>query len=150
MTDEGGHGEERRSRTAELIEKLLQERQEVLVLYCRVAGLEPYERDPGIGGLLQEFCQLLVDYVAVGHFELYQRIADGNERRRGVQQLARNVYPGIAETTQQIIDFNDKYDGEVPRELFKDLAMDLSDIGERLAARIELEDQLIVALRPGV
>ncbi|MEK7840613.1 MAG: Rsd/AlgQ family anti-sigma factor, partial [Pseudomonadota bacterium] len=59
--------EERRGGTQLTIEKLLAERSEMLTLFCRVAGLEPFEHYRGkipAKELLQEFCQVLVDYLA--------------------------------------------------------------------------------------
>ena len=97
---------ERRSGTKQVIDKMIAERQEMLVLYERVAGIEPYAPDPPNADLLQEFSQVLVDYIAAGHFSLYERIADGKERRHKVIQLAGDLYPEIAETTQAAISFN--------------------------------------------
>ena len=61
---------ERRAGTHFTIEKLMAERTEMLTLFCRVAGLEPFEHHRGkipAKELLQEFCQALVAYLAAGH-----------------------------------------------------------------------------------
>ncbi len=137
---------ERRSATKEIINRLLAERTEMLKLYCRVAGLVPYGEKKGgkvAQKVLQEFCQVLVDYIAAGHFSLYERIVNGTERRREVARLANELYPRIAETTQITLDFNDKYDCGDQCELTMSFDNDLSRLGEELAARIELEDKLI-------
>ena len=60
---------------------------------------------------LEDFNQQLVDYTALGHFEIYERIIDGKERRGNIKLVADRVYPTISETTQLFVDFNDKYDG---------------------------------------
>lgn len=141
---------ERRRKSDELIAKLVGERTEMLVLFCRVAGLEPYSEKSVRGDvqkLLQQFCQILIDYMASGHFLLYERIAAGAERRTAVSALAAAAYPRIATTTQAALDFNDKYDCEDHCENLDGLTLDLSRLGEELAARIELEDQLLRALR---
>ena len=138
--------EERRSGTQNTIEKLVAERTEMLALFCRVAGADPYSNGNNHKApareLLQEFLQVLVDYLAAGHFSLYERIANGSERRRGIAELAQQLYPRIAETTQKALDFNDGYDGSnvVLGMSFHD---DLSKLGELLATRIDLEDKLI-------
>jgi len=128
-----------------MVEKLLAERQEVLVLFCKLAGLQPVpaeSRDQD----LQRFCELLVDYSAFGHFEIYERIIDGRERRNRVVEVARDVYPRIAEATEVAVEFNDKYDSS-DHELDLDrLDADLSKLGEELAVRIEMEDRIIDAL----
>jgi regulator of sigma D len=139
---------ERRERTKQTVAKLLRERQKVLVLFCQVAGLEPYTPDKHkpVLAQLQEFCQLLVDYSAFGHFEIYDRIGRGEERRTHVAHVAEAVYPRIVETTNAAVAFNDKYDpSDHPLSLDR-LSEDLSTLGQSLATRIEMEDRLIAAL----
>ena len=92
---------------------------------------------------LKSFSQTLVDYTALGHFEIYERIIEGKERRISVSQVANRVYPKISETTERFIEFNDKYDGVDDKESLLGLRDDLSKIGEALAERIESEDQLL-------
>src|ERR1043165_9410629 len=104
----------RRGGSREMVRKVLSERTEMFVLYCRLAGLTPYQGKPvktnGVHELLQEFCQVLVDYIAAGHFSLYERIISGTERRKEVADLAGDLYPRIAETTEAALAFNDQYD----------------------------------------
>ena len=138
--------EERRSRTSDTINKLLAERQQLLVSFCRVAGLEPYTLDKSLLTLLREFCQVLVDYVATVHFELYTRIDEGTERRAGVTAVAEQVYSRIAETTEMAVDFNDKYEVVNQEKLAQSLSEDLSSLGQVFASRFELEDRLFTAL----
>lgn len=146
MVDLEQQVQERRTGTQDLIYKLNQERTEMLVLFCRTAGLEPYHSSQPIQEVLQRFCQVLIDYVAVGHFTLYERILNGTERRQEVVRLAERLYPDIAETTDAAVSFNDKYDCEDHCEIGDGLSADLSALGEKLATRIALEDQLIAAL----
>lgn len=136
---------ERRARTRALIDKLLAERSQMLVLYWRVAGLAPYQSPEPAHELLEQFCQLLVDYVAAGHFGLYDRITNGTERRLEVADLAKKIYPRIAETTESAISFNDRYDAKRLEDP-QSLSHDLSSLGEEIAERIELEDQIIAAM----
>ncbi len=150
-TDSGNVGKiqhERRSGTKNVVDKLTAERAEMLGLFCRVAGLEPFkdEAQKHSPKVLQEFCQVLVDYIAAGHFSLYERIINGAERRRDTAKLAQELYPRIAETTEAALAFNDQYDTEEQRDEAPDLEQDLSRLGEQLALRIELEDQLLKAL----
>jgi len=137
--------QDRRAGSRDLAKKLVNERTEMLVLYCRLAGLDSHgeSRNGTLAHkLLQEFCQVLVDYVAAGHFSLYERINNGTERRRGIAQLADTLYPRIAHTTDSALTFNDKYDPEVS-VLSPGFFEDLSTLGEEIAVRIELEDQLL-------
>ncbi len=138
---------ERRARSRELTQKLVAERIEMLVLFCRLAGIESYSSEiRPVRELLEEFCQILVDYISAGHFALYERIIDGTERRRDVASLAEQLYPAIARTTDAALDFNDRYDRDDHRPMLENLPQELSHLGEQIAVRIELEDRLIAAL----
>jgi regulator of sigma D len=137
---------DRRTGTQDLVEKLLEERRQVLVMFCRVAGLEPYTAERPTIDLLQEFCQLLIDYSAFGHFEIYDRIASGRERRAKVVEVAQEVYGRIVEASEVAVEFNDKYDAGDHTLVLADLPEDLSVLGEELAIRIEMEDRIIDAL----
>jgi len=143
MSSEAQEQRERRNGTRTLIDKMLTERQKMLVLFERVAGVEPYADEMPNDELLQEFSQILVDYIASGHFGLYERISEGKERRRGIVKLAEELYPRIANTTQAAIEFNDVYEKANGESIGENLSTMLSKLGEELAVRIELEDQLI-------
>jgi regulator of sigma D len=136
--------ENRRTRQTHTINSLLQERQRVLVLMCDLAELESREvtTDTVIQNL-RNFNQQLVDYTAMGHFEIYERIVDGKERRGNIKLVADRVYPKISESTEVIVDFNDKYEGADESDSLTDLYRDLSSIGEAMADRIEAEDELL-------
>ena len=143
MSSEVQAQRDRRSGTRSLIDKMLSERQRMLVLFERLAGVEPYADELPNNELLQEFSQILVDYIASGHFGLYERISQGKERRRGIVNLADKLYPRIANTTQVAIEFNDVYEKSNGERIGANLTDLLSKLGEELAVRIELEDQLI-------
>jgi regulator of sigma D len=147
-TPQGKKDKERRTGSQELVQKLVTERTEMLSLYCQLAGLEPYGngKNPRVKNsqeTLQKFCQVLVDYIAAGHFSLYERIVNGTERRQQISDLAENLYPRIAKSTEAALDFNDKYDCGDHCEIAASFGDDLSQLGEQLAARIELEDKLL-------
>lgn len=146
MSSEKKKPADRRQQTKSAIDRLLEERQEVLVCYEQVAGIQPYNSKDQSPELLQKFSQLLMDYIAAGHFGLYQRISEGNERRRRVLAVAEKIYPSIAKTTEKALDFNDIYDKADKKKPFETVSGRLSDLGEVLAHRIELEDRLISAM----
>lgn len=134
---------ERRTQTSELINHMLDERKQLLTLLLQVSSLE-FDRPVELANeVLDEFCQVLVDYIAAGHFGLYQRIVQKRERRKGVADLAMQVYPRIEETTQLALAFNEKYDLDNGGIDLSGIQEDLSQLGEELTTRIELEDQLI-------
>lgn len=146
MSTKEKSGAERRQQTQMMVQELLQERQQVWSLYCAVAKLQPFSSDKPIESLVREFCQLLVDYISLGHFGIYRRITDGRERRIKVLDKAQELYPHITRTTDSAISFNDKYEKLSGAAIQTSLSHDLSRLGEQLATRIELEDQLIETL----
>ena len=89
---------------------------------------------------------MLVDCSAFGHFEIYDRIVTGRERRTQVVDVAREVYPRIKEASEVAVEFNDKYDASDHALDLRQLDRDLSKLGEELAVRIEMEDRIIQAL----
>jgi len=145
MSEGRADNNERRTRTREMVDKLLIERQEMLALFCQVAGLEPYTPGEMNQRKLRRFCQVLMDYMAFGHFEILARISRGEEKRSSVVKVAEEVYEKILEATEYAVAFNDKYDSPTDDEC-KQLQNDLSILGEELAARIELEDRLVAAM----
>ena len=136
--------DDRRSRLSHTINELLDERHQVLVGFCELAAMESSNSSLEQTLLkLKSFMQDLVDYTALGHFEIYQRIMDGNERRQSIRAIADEVYPVISRTTDYFVEFNDKYDGADDEDSLLPLANDLSMVGEAMASRIEKEDMLL-------
>lgn len=137
---------ERRARSHQEINDLVETRTGALALYSELASRQPFKPEQDTQRLLQTFCESLIDYTASAHFQLYRHIDEDRERRQPIRSIADEVYPNISNITQQILDFNDKYDCEDHCGDFSHLAHDLSDLGEKLADRIELEDRLIALL----
>ena len=146
MSTQEMSGAERRNGTQAVIEKLLEERKRLLVLYEQVAGVGPYADGLPSAEVVKEFSQLLVDYVAAGHFGLYERISEGQERRQRVVAVAQDVYDQIAATTDAAVNFNDTYDQSDQQGLTGALAAQIPQLGENLATRIELEDRIIAEM----
>jgi regulator of sigma D len=138
---------ERRARTRNEIKRLIAERNSVLSQFYNLAKhAEDSVNDiHNIIELLEEFCQELVDYLATGHFEIYRRIEEGNERRDEITRLADKIMPRISDTTQIAVAFNDLYENteNISEADIKQLPNHLSRLGKELATRIELEDQFI-------
>lgn len=141
---------ERRARTRKEIKQLIEERNSVLSQYYNLARItEDPETDlHNTADILEEFCQELVDYMAIGHFEIYRRIEDGSERRGEIVELAEKIMPRINDTTQIAIAFNDLYDdtSNLDDDAFDQLPNYLAKLGEELATRIDLEDKFINTL----
>ncbi len=124
------------------VDALLAERQRLLVAFCKLAGVEPFSDKRAVACLLQEFCQRLMDYSALGHFELLARFAGEDASSAKLEVLAES-YPSLAENTELAVRFNDQYDPSDHVLNLDHLERDLSAIGEALAARFELEDRVI-------
>lgn len=142
---------DRRSRTTKEIKQLIAERNNVLSQYYNLTNHiknVAAEDIESLKELLQEFCQDMIDYIATGHFEIYRRIEDGNERRHEILELSDEVYHKIINTTKIAISFNDLYDlsNEFNAEILRTFPNQLSELGENLAIRIELEDKFINTL----
>ncbi len=99
--------------------------------------------------VVKQFSEILVDYVSSWHFGVYEHLlAEADEFNDGGLDLAKEIDPKIRETTEQVLSFNDTY-SEKERLCVQDVAhlsQDLSKLGEVLAERFELEDQLIESL----
>jgi len=135
---------ERWGGVSDIIDRWLHERQEVLVVYCQLSEL--IDEDPlATEETLQHLCQLLVDYVSAGHFEIYDKLAQEG-REYGDQSAlaeAKTLFEELDKTTEYVLDFNDKYQETDDTD---SLNHDLSKLGEVLANRFEGEDRAIAML----
>lgn len=133
---------ERRQQAQHLVTELQQERHEVWSLYCQIAELKPFNGNTDIKLILKQFAEMLVDYVSLGHFGIYDRLLAGTERRESVLNNANAYYPEYSQTTEDVVSFNDRYDPDRKTLDLTDLEADLSRLGESLAKRMEIEDNL--------
>jgi regulator of sigma D len=136
---------ERWGGVSEIIDRWLEERQQMLVQYCALSGLDQDLSDLQRGEKLRSFCQILVDYVSAGHFEVYdQLIKEGREfDDADALQEAGKLYDVVDTTTEKLLDFNDKY---LETDDLSSLTTDLSLLGEALEVRFSAEDRLISVL----
>lgn len=140
--------QERRVESHNLINELVNTRNEMLTIFSELIEHRPFEQmDDDLPGLVERFCQALIDYTADAHFRLYRFIDERSERRRSIVNVANQVYPKILDSTQIILDFNDKYETTRSKDELGALSQDLSQLGENLAERIELEDRVIDAFK---
>lgn len=134
----------------DLVSKLLSARQESLVLYQKLANLEVLSQsEPLQRHLLQRFQDALVDYLALGPFQVYRALEDQptDSPYRRARELGRRLYGRIARTTQAALVFHDRYASAINQVGLSRLKQDLSRLGEQLAVRIELEDQIVAAVQ---
>lgn len=137
--------QERWGGVSEIIDRWLEERKELLVDYCELSNAVKNDQDEELGGMLRKLCQIMVDYVSAGHFEVYEQLmqeAKDFDDTEGLR-LAGGLYKTIDATTEDILDFNDKYQETDDLDA---LNADLSKVGEWLATRFEAEDRMIEVL----
>lgn len=149
MLDNCKTKEERWQGVQQLITRWLSERQELVVLYCSLSSIRNFSTESAASvKKLRLFCQILVDYTSAGHFEIYEQLL--NEAQTfddGSEALLEKLYPRIAETTANFIHFNDTYDtDEHCLNAIGRLKEALSSLGEDMATRFALEDELINTL----
>lgn len=140
-------GSDRRGSSLEKLDALVSSRTATLTLLADLATRQPFNPEPSMEKALREFCEALIDYTASAHFQLYRYLADNRERRTSVLNLADKLYPTIVETTDVILRFNDKYEAMSLDNSVEFLAVDLSNLGECLADRLQCEDEVIEAMR---
>ena len=127
----------------------LKERQELIVLYCKVDGLKQFSnQDTPISIRVQALCDVLIDYVSAGHFEIYQMLMKEAEQfNDDYQKTIDRILPLIQHSTELALDFNDQYSaGELGDNHMEKLARDLNQLGEKMVERFDLEDKLIDSL----
>ena len=133
----------------QLIDTWLQKRQELIVNYCQIAGLPPFDTNGQAlpsREAIQDFCNKLVDYVSTGHFEVYKEVVARCEQH-GKNSLAQieQIIPKITDTTDISLEFNDAY-AESDDDKLELFDQHLSTLIEGLEQRFELEDRLLNTL----
>lgn len=127
----------------------LKERQELIVLMCAINGLNEFTpRDVPTSTKIQAFCQVLMDYMSAGHFEIYDELLKEAESAENPNLMrAQALYPRLNSSTEAAVRFNDFYDtDEHCEELMANLPQELSDLGLLLEDRFQLEDEIISLL----
>jgi len=136
--------EERWSGVEEMVERWLEERQQLIVEFCAAGGVHEDETSEQLQQRLQKFCQILVDYVCAGHFEIYyQLIREAEEFQDGSANIAQNLLPELNENTAIAMEFHDQFVEANDDTDMSDLSKKLSKLGETMELRFEIEDRLI-------
>jgi regulator of sigma D len=146
MLDNCTDNKERWNAVENLLQNWLRERRDILVRYTAIAAtLSKSDDAEKLQSGLRDLCQLLVDYVSVGHFEVfYELIREAEAFADGSGKLANDIIPKIGDTTEVILGFDEKY--PLPVGAISDHSADLSLLGEILELRFELEDALIAGM----
>jgi regulator of sigma D len=141
MSDSKFSIEQEETSVRQLVAELQDERSQVWSLYCQIAELKPIFSSTEIRPILSNFLQLLIDYVSLGHFGVYEYLLTSPCQASRLA-YAEKLYPAFSSTTASAISFNERYDNGNRKFRVDNLARDLSALGENLAQRMELEDRL--------
>ncbi len=134
---------------SDVIDHWLEKRQLVVVEYCKLAALQPCSSKSSLSELpspkkLQCFCQDLVDYISEGHFKVYDMVmAKWQSTGFLATDEINKAYAEIVRTTDPLLNFTDQYAQISDNDELEGLDDDLSEVGEILETRFELEDYLI-------
>lgn len=136
-----GKNRSRWKTTDQVVMQWLQERQSLLIVFNELCHTHKDADIHTQSYLMQSFCQRLMDYVSMGHFKIFEKLADAQANcspTRG--ELDKNLVSRILNSTLYVLEFNDNYEKSPQTNR---LTEDLSELGQELAHRMDWEDQLI-------
>lgn len=137
---------ERWGGVSDIIDAWLEERQKLI---SHFVSLPNQSISNGLNDQLSLFCELLMDYLSSGHFEVYEQLLrEGSEFNDGSVEEAQKLFPMIQPTTDAALDFNDTYSNMADPTVqeIREFADRLSILGESLENRFSLEDEMIELL----
>jgi len=134
---------ERRLQTHKLARELFVKREHVWALREQLVSLQPYRPEQLLEPLVRHFCQELIDYISLEHFGIFHHLINGYENRGPVVAMTEEIFQQMVETTDTMLDFNDKIEATPTESLCLALPDELLILGDALALRVELEDSLI-------
>lgn len=131
----------------EIIDRWLKQRQHLIETWIVLRDRGEYT--PTDTPKIQHLCELLVDYVSVGHFNVYEQLALEAEEFKddSALKLLNELMPEIDESTEVALEFNDKYDTkEHCNAQLEALPFSMQPLSVVMAERFQLEDRLIKEL----
>ncbi|MGB0466976.1 MAG: sigma D regulator [Pontibacterium sp.] len=146
MLEKCQDAKERWGGVSDIIDHWLEERQGLISAFVH---LPQHPVDNELAQQVELFCELLMDYLSSGHFEVYEQLLrEGSEFNDGSVEEAQKLFPEIQHSTNLALDFNDQYASTAifSVQIVRELANDLSGLGEKLEERFELEDRMIEVL----
>jgi regulator of sigma D len=132
-----------------LVQQWLGERQQLLRMLFSLRTLTSSDRQRNpLPQRVQQFCQLLVDYISAGYFEVYRELArEAHYSQHENPALIASILRRLEESTDAALAFNDDFDDvEHIVSLQGKLPQRLNELLVKLEERFALEDQLIVSI----
>lgn len=131
-----------------LVKAWLDERQQLIVLLCTLQGIRGLGSQQPQHKQLQQFCELLMDYISAGYFEVYRELV--NEARhfhRENPALTQHILLQLDESTDEALAFNADFENPgTNAQLKAQLPQRISHLMQTLEERFALEDQLILSI----
>jgi regulator of sigma D len=137
---------ERWGGVTEIIDRWLDSRQDMLLVFCDLTTQDNNKIiAEDYASQLKNLCELLVDYISAGHFEVFQQLMEEGRAFGDDKAILEATYllNQVHETTQKALDFNDKY---LVTEDLDSITLNLATLGQNLAERFEAEDRMIEVL----
>lgn len=125
-----------------IINDWLNERQQLIVLFNRLSEQRPFTHADTIADEFNEMVTFLIDYVSAGQFQVFETIFQAAKSEPALG-LNPNTMVQLLRTTNAALDFAERYRESVTEENLAQLEAELSDLGEWVAVRMDLEDRLI-------
>ncbi|EKF74752.1 anti-RNA polymerase sigma 70 factor [Alcanivorax hongdengensis A-11-3] len=133
-----------------MVQAWLDERRQLIVLLCAIQGLRNYseEKPQPVHQQVQAFCQLLMDYISAGYFEIYRELVnEARSFRRDNPELTRHILARLDSSTDEALAFNAEFEKpERCQQKIHELPDRISHLMETLEERFSLEDQLILSI----
>ncbi|BAX51628.1 TPA: Rsd/AlgQ family anti-sigma factor [Photobacterium damselae] len=135
----GGHND--------VIDQWLMMRQQLLIDYCKLAGLPPNQSARNhlpTPEQLTFFCEQLIDYISAGHFKIYDMVMERwHQTGYSPTEEISAHYQKISLTTEPLLNFAETYVAINDDDNLANFNQHISDLGELLEVRFALEDRLI-------
>ena len=136
------------------IDEMIRGREQLITAYFKLLTLPVDKDDTASRDLhpsyeqMNEFCNLLVDYLSRGHFKVYPKILTIMENVSSRRMIvARRLIPRIENTTEHLLKFDAKYGKELDEGIMSSWREDLSYVGQWLEIRFKHEDRMVIALQ---
>ncbi|MFP1682177.1 sigma D regulator [Alloalcanivorax sp. C16-1] len=134
-----------------LVGAWLEQRQQLIVLLCALQGLKGFDdaRPRPVQSQVREFCQLLMDYISAGYFEVYRELVREARRYRDAPspEVATHILRQLDLSTEEALAFNEDFDSDDHCLVqLQQLPERLTRLTEVLEERFALEDQLILSV----
>ena len=132
-------------KTNKIIRAWLNERNQLLSLYCELSDSVQNEAGEALIHLrLDQFCELLVDYISAGHFEVYAELLDLDKLCDRQSDTLSGLYSLLTANTGAVLAYNDLLTRQAADEIDQsEIREPLSELGELMVSRFDWEDQLL-------